>query len=463
MSVRVKALAGILAVVAAALTPHAARATDLLQAWQSAREHDPRFAAARAQSDAGATRERQARALFLPQVSVTGSAGFIATDRDTTGAQFSAPGFGASNDAAFRTKINGGPTGSLALAAQQPLYNVEKRASARQLERQAQVAALELRGAEQDLILRVAQAYFDVVLADETLVTLRAHKQSAARALEEAKERFEAGATPVTDREEAQARHDEIGTREILAENELEVKRLALAQLTGKPAADLDRVGPGVRLDRFDTSSAAHWLDRAERNNPRIAIQELAREIAQDEIDKYRGLTSPSVDAYARIADERMQGGNGYGTTRIASSTATVGVQLTIPLFTGGMRSAKRDEAAALAQKAQSEVAALRQDVLRQTQAAWLAASSGLVRVRAHEQALRSAQSRLNATETGREVGARTTLDLMNAQADFYQAQRGLIQAKYQLLLDRLRLAASAGVLSESSLREVNAFLRAER
>jgi outer membrane protein len=462
MTISRNSLAATLLAAAVALSSNAAIAgTDLLQAWQSAREHDPSFAAARAQWQAGQTRERQARALFMPQVSVTGSAGVMASDRDTTGAQFSALGFGASTDAAFRTKIEGGPATSLALIAQQPLYNAERRASARQLERQAQVAALEFRSAEQELILRAAQTYFGVVLAEEALITLRAQKDAAKRALEEAKERFEAGATPVTDRDEAQARYDDIKTQEILAENELEMKRVAFGHLTGRPATGLNRIAPGAPLGRFDPTPVASWLDRAARDNPLIAMQELGREIAEDELEKYRAWTSPVVDLYARVADERTQGSSGYGTTRVASNSRTVGVQIAIPLYTGGMRNVKRDEAAALAQKALSETHALRQEVLRQTQAAWLAANTGLARVHAHEQALRSAQSRLNATETGKEVGARTMLDFMNAQTDFYQAQRNLIAARYQLLLDRLRLAASAGALSEAGLREVNAVLTA--
>jgi len=140
----------------------------------------------------------------------------------------------------------------------------------------------------------------------------------------------------------------------------------------------------------------------------------------------------------------------------------SIGLQLTIPIYEGGMRSAKRNEAEALARKAGLDVEALRQEVVRQTRAAWLGVSTGIAQIRAHEQALQSARSRLGATETGNEVGARTMLDLMNAQSDFYQAQRNLAQAKYQLLLNRLRLAATAGDLSETELRNVNAALTAD-
>ncbi|MGZ8196707.1 MAG: TolC family outer membrane protein [Burkholderiales bacterium] len=452
--------AALLAVVTAfAAEPSLADMT-LLQALQAAREHDPAFSAARAQSQAGATRERQARALFLPQVHVSGSAGVVSSDQDTRGANFSAPGFGASNDTAFRTRIEAGPTTSLSLVAQQPLYNLERRAGARQLERQAQIAALELKSAEQALMLRTAQTYFAVVVAEEALATLRAHKQAAGRALDEAKERFEAGATPVTDRHEAQSRFDTIRTREILAENELEMKRIAFAHLTGKRPAVLHRVGSAAPMERFDHGTLDDWLELAQRENALIAIREATGEIAQDEIDKYRGRASPVVDLYARVADERMQGSSGYGaTTHVTTGTRAVGVQIAIPFYTGGMRDAKRDEAAALAEKARSDVNAARQEVLRQTQTAWLAAATGLARLQAQEQALRSAELRLDATQTGREVGARTTLDYMNALAEYYTAQHNLTEAKYQLLLDRLRLAANAGVLSEARVGDIDLLL----
>jgi outer membrane protein len=443
-----------------ALAVHAAHAgTDLLEAWQAAQQHDAAFHAAQAQWQAGQTRERQSRALFRPQVSVTGSAGYVTSENNTTGAQFAAPAFGASNDVTFRTKIDGGQATAWALTAQQPIYNIERRANSQQLGRQAQLADIQFRAAQQELILRAAQAYFAVVLAEETLATLRAQKAAAGRALDVAREKFEAGATPVTDRDEAQARFDEIASREILAQNEVEMKRVAFFDLTGKSAAQLNRIPSREHLERFTIAPLAEWQDRAVQRNPLVGMQALGREIAHDEVLKFRGLTSPAVDLFARVSDDRMQGPSGFGTTHITSSTRIVGLQLTIPIFTGGMRSAKRDEASALAVKAQYDGEALRQEVLRQTQAAWLAVKTGNTRVQAHLQMLNSAQSRLNATETGKEVGARTMLDFMNAQSDFYQAQRTLLQTKYEFLLDRLRLAATAGELDETALREINAVL----
>jgi outer membrane protein len=264
---------------------------------------------------------------------------------------------------------------------------------------------------------------------------------------------------PITDREEARARLDAIASEELVAQNDLQIARTALADLIGAGADRLHRLAADASLEGFRVETLQAWTERAAQHNLLIAMQELGRDIARDEVDKFRALTSPSLDVVAQVAADRMHGDNGFGVTNITSTTRTIGVQLTIPLFTGGMRSAKHDEAAALAEKARFDVDALRQLVRRQTQAAWLGVTTGAAQVQAHAQALRSAQSRLGATETGAEVGARTTLDLVNAQADFYRAQRDLAQARYRLLLDRLALAATAGELTDADLKEVNARL----
>ena len=460
---KTRSVPSVLALLSCAMCLQAqvAAATDLVDAWQSARQHDPVIEAARAQRQAGEARQRQGRALLLPQVAASASGAYVTTDRDTTGAQFSAPGFGASGDASFRTRINGGQATGWAVSAQQPIYNAERFVNSRQLDKQSQVAEIQLRAAEQDLILRMSQAYFAVLLAEETLATTQTQKDAAARALDIANERFDAGAAPVTDRDESRARFDEIAVQELFARDELQLKRVAFSDLTGISALGLRGLAAGDSFERFGVGPLEAWTARAEQGNPLIAMQNLGLDIARDEVEKFRAAFSPVLDLIARVSDDRMQGGNGTGTSTITANLRTVGVQLTIPLYSGGMRTAKQDEAAALARKAGFDALALRQEVLRQTQASWLGVSTGISRVNARAQALRSARARLNATETGNEVGARTMLDLMNAQTDFYQAQRNLAQAKYQLLLERLRLSAMAGELSDTELRDVNAMLSA--
>lgn len=192
------------------------------------------------------------------------------------------------------------------------------------------------------------------------------------------------------------------------------------------------------------------------QNNPLLAMQSLGVEIARADVDKFRALTSPVFDLIAQVGDQRLHGDGDYGNSSIESSNWLVGVQVTVPIFTGGMRSARHAEAVALADKAQSNLIGVRQQVARQVQSAWLGVTSGAAQVRALEQAHKSAQARLASTRMGRDNGARTTLDLLNAETDFYSAERALRQAQCNLLINQLRLAATAGALDENQLRATN-------
>ena len=452
--------AALLSTAALALWADSAAAQiDLVQAWHAAEEHDAAFAAAKALRDAGDTRRRQGKAMLMPQVSLSAGAGYVEMDRDTTGAQFSAPGFGSSSDAEFRTRINSGQSTGVALTARQPLYSPERAASGRQLDRQAALADAQFRDARQALILRTAQAYFDVLIVDDAVAAAAAQKDAAARAWDAAAERFEAGAEPVTGRYEAQARRDEAGVRALALKSDLSLKRALLADMTGEPPASLAALAAHADVSRIQAGALNDWNARAAAGNPALAIVALTQDIARDEIEKFKSLAAPSVDLVAQLSDDRMQGSSGFGTSRITSNARTIGVQLTIPLFTGGLRSARHDEAIALADKARYDAAAASQSVQRQVLAAWLSVTTGLDQVKASEAAAESSRLRLDATLIGQEAGARTTIDLLNAQADFYASRHRLTEARYQLLLDRLRLVATTGELAEPDVRAVNALL----
>jgi outer membrane protein len=449
----------LLCAVCVTLAAPPAAAIDLNEAWQAAREHDPEFAAARAQWRSADTKRRQARALWRPQVVASGGVGLASSETLTHGAQFSTPTFGTSNGVDFRTSINGGTSARWELTAQQPLFNAQRRAAARQLDQQGEMVDVQYREAEQELILRVAQTYFDVLAAEDTRRLLQRQQEAVARALDEARERFDSGDTPVTDTYEALARFDAIGAQLLGAESDLQMKRVAFTDLTQLSADKLSRLKSGIDPDAKSAGALDDWLARAGESSPPLALQKLGREIAQREVDKYRALTSASVDLVARAGNDRLQGDGDFGSSRVSSSTRSIGVQLTIPLFTGGMRSAQRDEAAALAEKARFDVDATRQRVARQIRAAWLGVTTGAAQARAQEQALRSAAARLDATLTGKEFGARTTLDVLNAQTEYHATELALTQARLALLLNRLRLAAAAGELDEAQLHSANAEL----
>jgi outer membrane protein len=433
-------------------------ATDLLAAWKAAQRHDAEFAAAKAQWQAGQTLRRQGRALLLPQVQAEGSAGRRTLDSTTEGAQFSAAGFGVPGVASFSNNIEDGDASRWALSARQPLYDAERFAGYTQAQRQAELADLQYRAAEQQLLLRTAQAYFDCVRAGQRVQTLRALKSAAENARNEAEARFRAGDVPATDRDEAQARFDLIAADEIAADTQLRQARSAFVAITGLAADDLASVQMHASpvIDEL-----ADWQARALASNPIVAMRRAGVEIADAEIDKFRLLTSPRVDLVAQVGEERFDGSGDFGNAEMNSSGWVVGLQLTIPLFTGGMRSAKRDEAAARAEQSRFDLDAVQTLVSRQTESAWLGVSSGAARADALLRAEASAAQRLQSTRTGYRVGARTALDQLNAEADYFNARSALTDARCQLLYSQLQLDAAAGVLDESSLQRVNAVLSA--
>ncbi len=443
---------------AAAQITDQSSAVDLLQAWRSAQQHDAVFAAANAERAIGVQKRRESRALLLPQVQATAALGLASMDNRTSGAQFSTPAFGTSNDVDFRTDVNRGHDRRWVISAQQPLYDAERFANSRQLDKQAQLAEAQYANAQQDLILRVAQAYFDLALARSTENLLAAEKDAAQRALDEAKTRFNSGDIPITDANEAQARFDAIAAQMLAAQSDTAIKRSAFIDSIGIDPVELRQPTGAAAPEKIALSE---WQQRAENNNPLLTMQALGVAIAQADIDKYRALTSPVFALVAQAGDDRLHGDGAYGASQIQSSNWLVGVQVTVPLFTGGMRSAKHAEAIAHSEKAQADLAALRQTIARQTQAAWLGVTNGYAQVRAFEQADKSAQLRLHATELGHANGARSTLELLSAQTDAYGAQRALRQAQYALVLNRLRLAAVAGALDEQSLETINGDLQA--
>ena len=447
-------------IVLSAFAPIVFAQVDLLSAWDSAQKLDSTFAAAGAELQVGQARGRQGRALFLPTVTVDGSVGYGNGQQTMSGAQFTAPGFGTVNGVDFRTDIHDGTATGWRVSVHQPIYNAELSANARQLALQSDMAELQFRAAHQDLMLRTARIYFEVLLAEDALEEIQRQAAATDRALKVAKESFDEGKSPVTDRNEAQARYDDIAAQEALAHDDLELKRAAFFDLTGLPADRLKRIPADSALRAFDAGKLDQWIAKAGDGSPLIGAKALARDIAAQEARKFGALTSPTLALVAQAGGDRLSGNGAFGTSSVVSSNSgLISLQLSVPIFTGGLRSARNEEALALADRAQFDTDATRKAVVQQTRGAWLGTTSGLARVRAREQALDSARARLDATEIGHEVGARTTLDLLSAQADLFRAQRALQQVKYQVLLDRLTLAKAAGELSVADLQSVNANL----
>lgn len=452
----------LLALACSALAAPAAWATtDLLQAWQAAEQHDRGHAVARAAHATAQPRRDQAAALWRPNVALMASAGVGSSDTDVRGAQFAAPGLGTSTGVDFSTSVHGGTATRWALQASQPLYNPQRRAQQQQLGVQADQAELQWQAAQQTLLLRTAERYFDVAVAQEALAVLALQRDAVQRAATEAQDRYELGSVPITNTHEARARLATLRAQQLAAQSDLDIKRRLLADSTGLagaalvvqwPAADSARA-TGVQQPLRALSA---WQQDAAAANPDIRLQALAVDSARAEVLKHSRRAAPTLDLVAQAGQERLHGSGDFGRARNQSLNAMVGVQLNVPLWSGGMRSAKEGEALALQVQAEAQLEAVREQVAQQVHAAHLGLSVGAERVQALAENLTASEARQGATRLGQEVGDRTLLDLLSAENDSAAARLALAQARSQLLLDRLRLAQLAGQLNEGTLRSAS-------
>jgi len=436
------------------------QALDLLEAWRLALTQDPAFASARASAEAGRTKNMQASALKGPQVTLNAGVAGVSSDNKIANAQFSNAQFGGGSSGTggttdFRTKTDGGLDLNLNLRAELPLYDAVRTSSATQLSKQARLAEVQLKAESQQLILRVAQAYFDALLATDALVAVKMQQLAVAKALESAQARYKEGDAAIIDTHETQARYDMLSSQIMEAESNVQLSRAILADFSGNQDAGLAQMTDQVDFKRYMNGDLQSWLARAQTNHPQVHAQQLQQEIAQVESEKFQSKYSPTVNLVAQAGGERLQGLIGSDAD-VTNRQLSLGVQLTIPLYSSGMRDAKYQEALALEEKSRSQTDSARQQVAQSARSAWMAVTVGQGQVKALEQALHSAQVKLDSTRLGRDVGDRTTLDVLNSEQELHNTRLALSRSKYQTLQALLNLSAAAGELDEPRLQEIN-------
>ena len=422
-------------------------AADLLASWHAAQKYDANFAAARSALDAGREKSEQGKALLLPHVSLSANANKVQSD-------FSA----GQNSDAYNFDKNGNSYG-YNLSLTQPVYRADAFASSDQLKKQTAQSEVIFRVAEQDLILRVAKAYFEVLGAEEKVKQTTAQKEAVAQQLAQAKKSFEVGVSTITDTDEAQARFDSITAAEIAARNELAIKRNAYELLTQLNPEALTPISNRQQPVPPQPNDMAVWLQRSANGSLVIAGQQLGLDISTREIDKYRLEGSPTLDLVAGYGDAWKSSGISTSGGSDRTGSGQIGLQLSIPLFTGGDRSSKLREAIAKNEQQRQTVEASRRDTTQLTKQAFLGVSSGAAQILALQQALKSSESSLASTKLGREVGVRTTIDVLNAEQTYFTTRYELTVARYTYLYARLQLAATTGELSENDLISVNLWL----
>jgi outer membrane protein len=308
--------------------------------------------------------------------------------------------------------------------------------------------------AAQDLILRVAQAYFDVLLAQNTVELAAAQLVALGQQLEQAKRNFEVGTATITDTHDAQARFDLTVSGEIAAKNDLEIKKSALAQVIGRAAPPLLTVGPRFTLSEPEPKRLEAWVNEAQASNLQIVISQAALEFAVQEVERNRAGHLPTLDAFATYSDT----GAGAGVanlTGIDTTNKIIGLQLSVPLYQGGIVNSRVREALANEEKARQDLENARRSAELATRQAFLGVTSGLAQVKALDAALVSSQSSLDSTKLGQEVGVRTQVDVLNAQQLVFSTRRDRAQAVYVYVMSLLRLKGAVGKLSEDDLARI--------
>jgi outer membrane protein len=423
----------------------AAHAADLLDVFRQAQSADATYAGARATWAAAQERIPQGRAGLLPLASLSASAQY--NDRST---RF--------RDAATPRASGAFGSTALSLTVQQPLYRKQNLVAYEQAFTQVEQADAQLALAAQDLILRVAQAYFDVLLAQDNVAFAEAQKAAIGQQLEQAKRNFEVGTATITDTHEAQARYDLTTAQEIAARNDVELRRRALEQVIARAAPPLAPLGASFTLKSPEPATMDTWVSVAQQSNLQVRIAQRGLTFASQEIARNRAAHRPTLDAFATVS-ESGAGATTVGSIGADTRSAIVGVQIAVPIYQGGVVNSRVREAIANEDRARQDLESARRNAEFTARQAFLGITNGIAQVRALEAALVSTQSQLASTRLGQEVGVRTQVDVLNAQQLLFSARRDLAQSRYNYVLSLLRLEAAIGELTEDDLVPINQWL----
>ena len=430
----------------------AAHAQSLLELYESARGYDASYLSAKLQYDASLASAEQGKAGMRPSANL--SAGLSYTDQNLS-ANSSAT---AAQAAALQASNRGFQTQSLSASASQPLYRPANRAAYDQALQRAELAKVQLEAAEQELILRTSQAYFDVLAAQDNLTAVQAQRTAVAEQLAAAKRRFEVGTSTIVDTRQAQAAFDRIQAAQIQAENDLAVRRLALEQLVGRAGTRPLPLSTPVLLPAIE-GDVNRWVQDAQTQHPSVRGAQTNLEIARLEVVRAQAGHKPTLDATASQNFSQTPSGTSSSTVTKRASATVVGLSFNLPLFAGYATENRIKETLALGDKASSDLESAKRTVAQTTRAAFFNVMSGQSRVKALEAAETSSQSLVDSTRLGYQVGVTINLDVLDAQSQLFQTRRDLAVARYDVLVGVLRLRQASGGLAVGDLQNINRIL----
>jgi outer membrane protein len=428
----------------------AAYAQSLVELYDSARAYDANYLSAKLQYDANLARAEQARAGMRTTANL--AAGLSYSDQTLSTSST------ASQAAATQALNRGFQTQSISANASHPIYRPANQAAFQQAGRQEQLAKAQLEQAEQDLILRTSQAYFDVLAAQDNLTAVQAQRTAVSEQLAAAKRRFEVGTSTIVDTRQAQAAFDRIQAAQIQAENDLAVRRLALDQLVGRTGTRPLALSVPVLLPAIE-GDVNGWVQDAQAQHPSVRSAETNLEIARLEVVRAQAGHKPTLDATASQSFTQTPSGNSSSTAARRTSATVVGLSFNLPLFAGYATENRIKETLALDEKASSDLESAKRNVAQSTRAAFFNVVSGQSRVKALEAAETSSQSLVDSTRLGYQVGVTINLDVLDAQSQLFQTRRDLAVARYDVLVGVLRLRQASGGLGVGDLQTINRIL----
>ncbi len=448
--------------LALALLPASAFAEDLLQTYEMARTGDPTFSAA--ESERLATKEGavQARAQLLPQVSGSASLQRDYPSNDGDLVPVDTDGDGQDDD--FIT-IEGATTRTYSIGADQVLFDYGVISNLRSQRSISNAADFQLESAGDDLITRTSKAYFDVLVAMETLAAAEAQEAALKKQFDFADKRLEVGLAPITDVHEARAQYDAARASTIVTRNALEDAYQALAEITGQQIASLKALPQDFQPQLPDTGGVDEWIARAIENNPNLKAQEYLVKSAEANVHTARAGHLPTLGLRASYSDSKVISGtntlSGFGDDD-GSRGGSLGLTLSVPIFSGGATQSQVREAIARRDVAQDDLEQVRRALVRNTRNAYQTLVAGISEVEARRSAVTSARAAYEASQVGLEVGTRTVLDVLQNQQTLFNAEREYALARYTFLQSRLLLEQAAGSLDVEDVQDVNRLLTAD-
>jgi outer membrane protein len=431
------------------LTGNLAAATqtqNLIELYELAKNRDSVYLASAAQLQADLEISNQAFAALLPNLNFN--------------AQIEQQNNNSHDAGGLPVNTHRNPT-TYSLNLNQALFQPQIWQNYKQGQWTTEAAKLRFRQAEQDLILRLTRAYFDLLSAQDDLSNLHAQKIATAEQLTFAKRSFEAGNSTITDQQEAQARFDLITAQELAAKNQLAIANLQIETISGIPVETPAKLREEIQLTPLSPNNLQAWADHASIDNLQAQQAQLAQLIAKAEVKKAQLGHLPTIDLTAQLVETEQQlfDSNNRRPFDLAVNSTTISLVMNLPIFTGGGTQSKVRQQAAMLEKSRLEFDLARKNASQQAKATFLSAQTNLSQVEALQTAVSSSKLALQSNKTAYEVGIRINLDVLNAQQQFNSTQRDLSKAKYNSLIKMLELQALVGQLNEKALQEVNNLL----